>query len=225
MVSAILLGAGESKRMGVNKLFLPWGRKTIFEHCLVTLLRSKVKEVIIVLSERSKEMRSQLEKALAFPGKRVKIAINPNYKRGMSTSIRRGIRVMDRSSRGILIALGDQPFLKARTINALIQAFNQGKGKIIVPSFRGKKGHPVIFHRQYEKELLNLKGDMGGRFIIQKYPKGIKTVPVKSEGVVKDIDTWQEYNPPIPSLLLSASTHARVRREKGRGSIVKKRKR
>jgi molybdenum cofactor cytidylyltransferase len=200
MISAILLGAGESKRMGVNKLSLPWGKKTVFEHCFNTLLRSKIKEVIVVLSDRSKEIRSQFEKRSSFADKRVKVTMNPNYKRGMSTSIRKGIQVMDPRSQGILIALGDQPLLKTRTINALIDAFCEGKEEIVVPSFQGEKGHPVIFHRRYKKELLKLKGDMGGRSILQKYPKSIKMVPVRSEGVIKDIDTWQEYHPPTPSL-------------------------
>ena len=193
MVSAILLGAGESKRMGANKLFLPWGRKTVFEHCFNVLLRSKIEEVIVVLSDRTKEIRSQFEKRSSFPGKRVKVTMNPNYKRGISTSIRRGIQAIDPRSQGILIALGDQPLLKTRTVNTLIDAFCEGREGIVVPSFRGKEGHPVIFHRRYEKELLKLKGDVGGKSILRRYPRGIKVVRVKSEGVVKDMDTWQQY--------------------------------
>jgi molybdenum cofactor cytidylyltransferase len=193
MISAILLGAGESKRMGMKKLFLPWRKKTILEHCFDTLLRSKIKEVIIVLSDLSKDIRNQIEKRSAFERKRVKVTMNPDYKRGMSTSIRRGLRFVDSRSQGILVALGDQPFLKTRTINALVRAFRQGEGEIVVPSFRGMKGHPVIFHRKYKKELLKLKGDMGGRSILRRYPKRIKMIPVRSEGVLRDIDTWQEY--------------------------------
>ena len=186
-ISSILLGAGESKRMGVDKLSLPWGEKTVFEHCFDTLLRSKVKEVIVVLHGRIKEGADYLK------GKRVKVEINPYYKKGMSTSIRRGIQAIDPRTHGILIALGDQPLIRTRTINALIHAFSQGKGKIIIPSFQGRKGNPVIFHRRYGKELLKLKGDVGGRSIIEKHPEDVWVVRVKSEGVVKDIDTWKDY--------------------------------
>jgi len=193
-VSAILLGAGESKRMGSNKLLLPWGRKIIFEQCLDTLLRSKVKEVIVVINERIKS------KVNGLKDRKAKVVTNLYYRRGMSTSIRVGLKVMDPDSRGILIALGDQPFLKARTINALIKAFSHWTGGIIVPSFRGKRGHPVIFPRKYEKELLKLKGDMGGRSILEDHPKDVKAVRVRSEGVLKDIDTWEDYNPPTLSL-------------------------
>ena len=187
MVSAILLGAGESKRMGRNKLSLHWGKKTVVEHCLDTLLRSDVQEVIVVLSNPIEWVNDRWE------GQYVKVVRNPYYKGGMSTSIRRGLRAIDISSQGVLIALGDQPLIKTRTINALIHAFVQRRGTIVVPSFRGKQGHPVIFHRRYFNELLKLKGDVGGRSIIDKYPEEVWLVRVRSEGVTRDIDTWEDY--------------------------------
>jgi molybdenum cofactor cytidylyltransferase len=190
-ISALLLGAGESKRMGVDKLSLPWGRKTMLEHCFETLLRSEVRELVVVLSTRNKEVRN------LFRGRKVRIVINPLSKMGMSASIRRGLQETHPRCHGILIALGDQPLLKTRTINALIRTFDQGKGGIIVPSFRGKKGHPVIFHRRFKRELLNLKGDVGARSIIESHPEDVRVVPVKSMGVIKDVDIWPAYKPPI----------------------------
>lgn len=187
-ISAILLGAGESKRMGFDKLSLPWGRKTVFEHCFETLLQSEVQEWVVVLGAQNNKKIKKL-----CQGRKIKIVINPRSKRGMSTSIRKGLEAIPPRSDGILIALGDQPFLKTRTINALIRAFVQGKGGIIIPSFRGRRGHPVIFHKKYKRELLNLKGDVGGRSIIERHPEDIRVVQVKSEGVVMDVDTWQDY--------------------------------
>jgi molybdenum cofactor cytidylyltransferase len=207
-VSAILLGAGESKRMGMDKLSLPWGRKTVLEHCLKTLLRSKVKEVVVVLNDRMKWIAEHPNDQKVHPerrcfnppskvgfgdAERVKVVNNPHYKRGMSTSVRRGLQAIDPGSRGILIALGDQPLIKTRTINALIRVFVQRKGTIVVPSFRGNQGHPVIFHCRYQKELLKLKGDVGGRSIIEKHPEEVSLVRVRSESVTKDMDTWKDY--------------------------------
>ena len=189
-ISAVLLGAGESKRMGVDKLSLPWGRKTMLERCFQTLLRSQVRELVVVLSIRNKGVRN------LFHGRKVRIVINPLSRMGMSASIRTGLQEIRPHCHGILIALGDQPLLKTSTINALIRAFDQGKGGIIVPSFRGRRGHPVIFHRRFKKELLNLKGDVGGRSIIESHPEDVRVVPVKSRGVVKDVDTWSAYHPP-----------------------------
>jgi molybdenum cofactor cytidylyltransferase len=200
MISAILLGAGESKRMKVNKLSLPWGKETIFEHCFNVLLRSAAHEVIVVLNKKNEAMERQFEKRSENLTKKVKVTFNPYYKRGMSTSIHKGLQVMDPRSEGILISLGDQPFLKTRTVNVLLRAFHQRKGEIVVPSFRGIKGHPVIFHRRFKKELLKVKGDVGGRSILEKYSESIRMIAVRSEGVLKDIDTWQDYDPPpLPS--------------------------
>ena len=186
-ISAILLAAGESKRMGVDKLSLPWERKTVLEHCFEALLRSEAKEVIVVLG-----IRNMKSKGL-FRMPKAKTVINPFSNLGMSTSILRGLRAIYPGFHGVLISLGDQPRLKTRTINGLIHAFEKGKRGIIVPSFRGKRGHPVIFHRRYKKELLDLKGDVGGRSIIERHPEDVQLVPVKSRGVVMDVDTWQDY--------------------------------
>jgi len=187
MISAILLGAGESKRMGFDKLSLPWGKKTVLERCFQTLLRSKVREVVIVRGLRNRAGRNP------FHGENIKVVTNPHPAGGMSTSIRKGLRAICPRSDGILIALGDQPFLKTRTINALVRVFDREEGRIIVPSFQGKTGHPVIFHKAYKKELMNLKGDVGGRSIIERHREDVRVVRVRSIGVVKDLDTWQDY--------------------------------
>lgn len=187
MISAILLGAGKSRRMGFDKLSLPWGKKTVFERCVETLLRSKVREVVIVLGVRNKGIKNLLRR------RKIKVVTNPHPEGGMSTSLRRGLQAIHPGSHGILIALGDQPLLKTRTVNALIRIFAQRKGGMIVPSFRGRRGHPVIFHKRFRKELLNLRGDVGGRSVLERHTEDVIMVPVKSEGVVKDINTWQDY--------------------------------
>ena len=187
MISAILLGAGESKRMGFDKLSLPWGKKTVLERCFETLLQSRVQEVVIVRSLRNSGVKN------SFHRKEIKMVTNPHPAGGMSTSIRKGLQAISPGSDGFLIALGDQPFLKTRTINVLIRAFEAGEGRIIVPSFEGRTGHPVIFHKAYKKELMNLKGDAGGRSVVERHREDVRVVRVKSIGVVKDVDTWQDY--------------------------------
>jgi molybdenum cofactor cytidylyltransferase len=187
MISAILLGAGESKRMGLNKLSLPWGKKTILEQCLHSLLQSEVNHVIVVVSGRLKAFFPPLR------DHRIKVVMNPRNKQGMSTSIRRGLLALPPKTRGILIALGDQPFLKVRTINGLIHAFARKRGEIIAPVYEGRRGHPVIFDRKYEGELSRLRGDVGAKCILEKYPEKVFQVPTKSKAVVKDIDLWEDY--------------------------------
>lgn len=186
-ISAILLGAGESRRFGLNKLRLPWGKKTVLEKCLHTLIRSKVDEVVLVLNEKMGEGKD------GFRQRKVKIVFNPDYRKGMSTSIHYGLRAIHPKTQGVLIALADQPNLKTSTINALLRHFQEGGKGILIPSYFGRRGHPVLFHRRYFQDLLKLKGDVGGRSIIKKNEEDVKTVPTTSKGVIQDIDTWKDY--------------------------------
>lgn len=186
-ISTILLGAGESKRMGQNKLLLPWGKRTILEQSLQTFLHSRVNEVILVVNDQTEKIARQLK------GQRVKVTVNSDYRKGMSSSIRCGLKLLNPKTKGILIGLGDQPLLKSRTVNALINVFKKTEGKIIVPSFKGRRGHPVLFDRRYREELLKLKGDEGGRSILKRHFQKVVVVPVRSEGVIRDIDRWGDY--------------------------------
>jgi len=187
LISVILLAAGESKRMGEPKQLLPLGNSTIIEKTIDNYLNSSVMEVILVVGHRSKDLISVIS------DKPVKIELNPDYSQGMSTSIIAGINNMDAASQGIMIALADQPFIDSRTIDYLIEEFgNRGKG-IVIPSYRGKRGHPVIFGSKYKRSLLNLKGDVGGREIINANPDDVAEIEVECFGITSDIDTKESY--------------------------------
>ena len=192
-IAAILLAAGRSRRMGRDKLALPWGDKTVFERCLDTLLYSKLAEITVVVSDESKTFRNQLATHPAFLSGRMRYAQNPSPERGMSFSIRRGLRKVSRGIQGVLITLGDQPLLKGRTINTLVRAFTPGEGRIVVPFYKGKRGNPVLFDRCYIDELSQLRGDVGGRSVIKSHPDKVIRVRTRSEGVVRDIDTLKAY--------------------------------
>jgi molybdenum cofactor cytidylyltransferase len=189
MISAILLAAGESNRMGQPKQLMPFGQSTILEGTIDNLLNSAVSETVVVLGYREEEV----QKTIA--GKPVKIAINPDYQQGMSASIIAGLKQIDKRARAILIALGDQPFVNSQTINSLIEAFIANKRGIIIPVYQGRRGTPVIFAIRYKGELFNLKGDVGGREIIKRHPNDVLEVMVNCEGVLLDIDTMENYTP------------------------------
>src|SRR3972149_10018018 len=91
-ISAILLGAGESKRMGRDKLSLPWGKETVLEHCLRILLRAEVQEVILVISNLAQWKQNRCDNP------KIKVVLNPRYRKGMSTSIRKGLQAIDHRS-------------------------------------------------------------------------------------------------------------------------------
>jgi len=187
MISAILLAAGESTRMGQPKQLMPFGQSTIVEGTIDNLLNSAVSETIVVLGYQDEEVRKTVA------GKPVKIAINPDYQQGMSTSIIAGLKQIDKRARAVLIALGDQPFVDSQTINSLVEAFIANNRGIIIPVYQGRRGNPVIFAIGYKGELLNLKGDVGGREIIKRHPDDVLEVAVNCEGVLLDIDTMENY--------------------------------
>ena len=183
MISAIILAAGESKRMGKSKQLIPFGRSTILEETVNNMLNSKVSEVIVVLGSRADEVTEKI----AF--KPVKTVVNPDYQQGMSASVIAGLRLIDSSALAVMIALGDQPLINSQAINRLIEEFcNHDKG-IAIPTYQGRRGHPVIFAMKYKEKLLELKGDIGGREIIDRYPDDVLEVAVNCEGIYIDIDT------------------------------------
>ena len=187
MLSAIILAAGESKRMGKPKQLLPLGKSTLLEQAIDNLLNSSVDETIVVLGHKAEEITEKIA------NKPVKVVINPDYQQGMSTSIVAGLIMVDPRSQAVMLALGDQPLVTSRTINQLIEAFNKNRKGIAVPTYRGRRGHPIIFDIKYKVELFKLKGDIGGREIIQNHPKDVFMVAVDSESVISDIDTQEDY--------------------------------
>ena len=187
MVSAILLAAGESKRMGELKLLLPFGTSTIIEKSIDNLLSSRVDEVIVVTGYKAEEVIKRIA------GKEVRIVVNPHYRQGMSTSITAGLNLIDRKAKAIMIALADQPVIDSRVVNDLIEEFCRHSKGIIVPVYQGKRGHPVVFSVKYKKELLKLGGDVGGKEIVAQHPNDVLEVPVESRGISIDIDNLSDY--------------------------------
>lgn len=188
MISAILLAAGESKRMGEPKILLRWGQWTIIEKSVDTLLASKIDELIVVIGYKARMIVRTLQ------ARRLRVVINRQYRMGMSTSIRRGLEQVSSKSEAIVIALADLPFIERDLIDHLIEVYRQNPHGIVLPSYKGKRGHPVILNRfRYEEEMAHLTGDAGCRPILNRHPGDILEVEVESEGVIADIDSWEEY--------------------------------
>jgi molybdenum cofactor cytidylyltransferase len=187
MISAILLAAGQSKRMGELKQLMPFGQSTIVEQAVDNLLGSSVDEVILVVGYKAEDVIK------AIAAKPVKLVINPDYEQGMSTSVIAGLNLVQSKVQGVMLALGDQPLVDSQTINRLIEEFcNHDKG-IAVPTYQGRRGHPIIFAIKYKEQLLKLRGDVGGRQIIKDNPDDVLEVAVDSESVVADFDTTDDY--------------------------------
>ena len=186
-ISAILLAAGESKRMGKPKLLLPLGSGTILGKTADNLLSSQVDEVIVVLGAEAQEMKK------AIAGKPVKVVFNSNYRQGMSTSLIIGLKQVSARAQRVMVALCDQPLIEKKTYNRLIEeSFNSGKG-ITVPTYQAKRGNPIIFSTSYKDELMGLEGDVGGREILSRHRDDVLEVAVDSESIIININTMDEY--------------------------------
>jgi molybdenum cofactor cytidylyltransferase len=188
-ISAIVLAAGQSARMpGHNKLLLPLAGKTIIAHSVDNLRASRVSELIVVLGFEADKIQT------ALAGRNIRFITNPNYARGLSTSIIAGIKAVSENTQAILISLGDLPLIKTSEINRLVSAFESTPpATIAVPVFQGRRGNPVIFDVCYKPEILALRGDAGGKSILARYPQHVLEVEMENDYVLRDIDTPEAY--------------------------------
>jgi molybdenum cofactor cytidylyltransferase len=187
MVSAIILAAGEAKRMGRLKQLLPLGQSTILEKTIENVVSSQVEETIVVLGYQAEKILPRINSAA------VKITVNPLYRDGMSTSIIAGLMAVDAKAEAIMLVLADQPFIDSQVINRLLGEYQRHHKGIIIPVYRGKRGHPVIISLRYKAELMALKGDIGAREIMALHPGDMHEVRVGSPGITVDIDTEEDY--------------------------------
>lgn len=194
LVSAILLAAGKSERMGENKLLQPFGGRTVIQRTLDSLLASRAGEVIVVLGNKAQEINASIGNRRALS------VLNPNFAKGMSTSLVTGLGMVNQQARFIIVALGDQPLITTKVYNQLIEtALNSDKG-IILPVCKGERGNPIIISTKYRAELLAQTGDIGGRELLKAHPGDVLEVPVECEGVVININTKEEYEKRLKGL-------------------------
>jgi molybdenum cofactor cytidylyltransferase len=187
MISGILLAAGESRRMGRPKLLLPWKEGMVIEHVVDTYLSSDISELIVVSGAEAERIESVLA------GRRVVMTTNWQYEQGMGTSIRRGIEAASTRADAYLIALADQPLITVEIINRLIRRYGGSKPLIAAASHQGRRGHPIIFSKALRNELCEVRGDEGGRSVINKYSGKTDYVEVGSSAIFADMDTVEEY--------------------------------
>src|ERR1700736_497967 len=182
-ISAIVLAAGEAARFGQCKQLMRLGDKPLLQHVIDNLAQSKIDEVVVVLGARADEIREQIQlgKASAI--------LNPDYANGMSTSIQAGLRAIDADA--AMIVLADQPLVTSRTLDALIDEYRRSKPSVVIPTFNGFRGNPVIVDRSLFDEMMTIRGDVGCRAIFGNHP--VHMLPVDDRGVVTDIDTMEEY--------------------------------
>jgi molybdenum cofactor cytidylyltransferase len=189
MISALILAAGQSKRLGGVKPLLAFETATLIEIVIANLRASKLDDLILVLGHEARRIIQKIEIA------GLKVVINPTPSLGMSSSIQRGLAHLAKRSEAIMIALGDMPLVTPDLINQLITGFKRSKKGIAVPVYDKRRGNPVIFdQKKYFDSLLALRGDVGAKQILEDNPKDVLEVKVKSDGILVDIDTREDWD-------------------------------
>jgi molybdenum cofactor cytidylyltransferase len=189
-VSAILLAAGTSSRMGQAKQLLPLGSSTVLAQTLEHARAVAVDEVVLVLGSSAESIRHQLSQTLLAG---IKMVVNHSYEQGMASSLRAGLSALDPQSAAALIILGDQPFTLPQTLDRIIQAYRDSGAQIVIPTHQGMRGNPVLLDRSVFFEAMALEGDVGCRAIFRNHLEEIVNVEVEDVGVLLDIDDREDY--------------------------------
>jgi molybdenum cofactor cytidylyltransferase len=184
---AIILAAGESRRMGQPKQLLRFGNKTMLE-CVIDAFDSpRVDEIRVVLGYKADEIAAKIVDT------RCKIVRNEHYQQGMFTSIQAGLRGLPKEARLVLIAVSDQPRLKRETVEMLIEKFETEHHKILIPSYKGRQGHPPVLRAGYANEILAMDESLTLKHFYAEHADDITRLVVEDEGSLVDIDDRETY--------------------------------
>ena len=189
MIKAILLAAGQSKRMkSENKLIKLYKNKPLINYSLNVLTKSKVNKIIIVLGHQHKEVKKIIKK-----NKKIIFTYNKNYKKGMASSIKIGLKKISKNDKGFIVAQSDMPFVKQSDINNICRSINSKKFLVHALKYKTRVGNPIGFDSSLIKKFKNIKGQFGAKFMVKRLKNRtnfIKTMSIKS---FKDFDKASDF--------------------------------
>jgi molybdenum cofactor cytidylyltransferase len=186
-IAAIILAAGQSRRMGrVNKLLAPVDGKPMVRWAVEAAAGSAADPLVVVLGHQARQVRE------ALADFDVTFVENPDFADGISSSVKQGVAALPEAMDGALICLGDMPRVTAGAIDRLVAAFNAVEGReICIPTWQGKRGNPVLIGRRFFPEIQEITGDVGARHLISAYPDLCCEVEMSGDAVLVDVDTQQ----------------------------------
>lgn len=187
MIWAVVLAAGESRRMGRPKMLLPYGGKTILESLLDTILTTPIPRIMVVLGAERRKISSLLS---PYP---VETVFNPDYRTGMLSSVQAGFAALPREAGAAVVFLGDQPFVSAAVVARLCEASARSPRSIVLPVVGGRRGHPVLIPSVFWDEIPSLSPEVGLRELIRRHGQNILEVAVEEEDILLDIDDPESY--------------------------------
>lgn len=181
MILGILLAAGAARRMGRDKLILPWGDSTV----LATTL-----ERWLAVPELDRILLVRRPDSPVIDASRVQTLVNPNADEGMGSSLRIAAQSLPLNTKAVAIGLADMPEVASQTISSVVKRWQSlGPAGIVAPTFQGVRGHPVVLGAAYFSALGKLKGDQGARAIVREHTAHLRLVAVDDPGVLMDLDT------------------------------------
>ena len=188
MISAILLTAGQSKRMdGENKLTKEIQGVPLIKHSVKNILVSSIDELIIVLG-----YQKEIIEKLIDPNEKIKFVFNKDFESGMASSIKIGLDNLSEKTEAFFICLGDMPMVNHNIYNQLIKSKNNKE--IIVPNYKGQQGNPVLFNKSMKEKIINISGDVGAKKILELNKDKILNLEINDQGVTKGFDTQDNFN-------------------------------
>ena len=190
MIKAILLAAGESKRLkGENKLVKIYKEKHLINHTLNALHKSKINKVIIVLGYQYKKIKKIIQN-----NKKNMFVINKNYKNGIASSIKTGLKKISKKDKGFIIVQSDMPFIKISDVNKLYQSICKKNYLVHALKFKNKVGNPVGFKISILNKFKKIKGNFGAKFMVKRLKKNTNFIKVSSEKIFRDFDYKKDFN-------------------------------
>jgi len=224
MICAVVLAAGCSSRMGSQKLLLPFGSKTVIAHIVDQILAASINRVYVVVGHRRKQIERELaqhlfgsftkdiapDKADQISAGRISIVNNPDYKSGMLSSVRCGLRAVDKKCQAVLVALGDQPSITTALVKQMVKTFAAAEKHILVPLYQGRRGHPILFSMIYREQILTDFDGVGLRGLLQAHRDDIYEMNVSTPAVLSDMDYPEDYKRELALLEEKKRSHPEI---------------
>ena len=190
MIKAILLAAGRSKRLrSENKLIKKFKNKSLINHSLLVLHKSKVDKIVIVLGFQHKEVKKIIKR-----NKKNIFVLNKKFKLGMSSSIKAGLKKISKKDKGFIIVQSDMPFIKTSDINKIYNSIVKKKHLVHALKYKNKIGNPIGFDGLLLAKFKRMRGDVGAKFMVKRLKKRTNFIKVLSKKVFKDLDLRKDFN-------------------------------
>ena len=189
MIKAILLAAGRSKRLGEeNKLLKTYKKKPLITFSLASLNKSKINKIIIVLGYQNKEVKKVIRK-----NRKLIFITNKNYKKGIASSIKTGLKKVSKKDKGFIIVQSDMPNIKIKDINKIYNSVKKRKDLVHALKFKNKIGNPIGFNISVLKKFKKIKGDFGAKFMVKRLKKNTNFIKVTNIKAFKDFDKGSDF--------------------------------